>query len=265
MKKLLSKIRQVYNGRTVSERTRRLTLSFLVIQFSFFITAIHAQTPIKVIGSEVNLRSSPEIRNDNIIGKVVRDQKFVAVDKKNDATYGAWYKIAIPSKAGAAYGWVAQKTANGTPLTQEDSSLYGYIVTIMNDGGDGWRLRYLPADYDDYLKDKQGDSLKVWNNQKFIYKASRSGSDGCKWWEIYVPYLKVSADWGYEDYLALFVRDDAIRPTGKITGRVLNRANSSIAGASVKPFLKNGRNETYWNATTSSTGAYTCSDRKSVV
>ncbi len=225
------------------------------------ITPLDAQTPIKVVGIEVNLRSTPSASNDtNIIGKVVNGQCFVAVEKQYESSYKRyWYKIAIPSNSGADYGWVAEKSNSGSQLIQEDSSLIVSIVTIINDGGLGWKLRYSPGSYDDYLKDQQNNSLKVWNGQKFIYKSKKLGSDGCYWWEVYIPYLKISKDWGYEDYNALFVRDDAIRNTGTIQGKVKDRATGrGISNADIKPYLKNGYNETYWNATTNSTGDYIC-------
>lgn len=235
-----------------------------IIIFAFSLSLSEAaQIPVKVVGQEVNLRSSPSTSSSsNIIGRVVYSQCFVAIEKQSDATYGAWYKIAIPSSRGAEYGWVAQKNASGVALVKEDYSLSSYIVTIQNDGGVGWRLRYLPADYDDYLEDTSGGALKVWNGQSFIYKSYYPGSstdDGCRWWEIYIPYLKVSLDWNMEDYDALFVRDDAIRPTGFIEGYVKNRAGKPISGAVVKPYLKDNRTEDYWKASTSSSGYYKCS------
>jgi hypothetical protein len=245
MERLKRWIGQGGEDKMAHNKGRAIWLVLAVALFPF-VRVAQAQIPIKVVAQEVNLRSTPEVNNTNLIGRVVKGQQFVAVEKRNDTTYGAWYKIAIPSTNGAAYGWVAQKNKSGTTLTQEDSSLSSKIVTIVNDRGVGWRLSYFHAVYDNWLKDKNGQSLKVWNGQKFIYRNNYPNNqtrDGCAWWEIFIPYLKDSQDWGYEDYLALFVRDDAVRAAGNLEGYVTNESGQGIAGATVKAELKNGHSD----------------------
>lgn len=143
-----------------------------------------------------------------------------------------WYRIHLPNRLGPApsYGWIASQRRDGTPLIEEVST--AVIVEVINDDGQGWRLRRDPAvdcnltpancvQVWDNLRNTTPRSILTWNGSRFIRFATQN-VDGKIWHEIYLPkfYFQYpqsttkcgpSQDNVVGEVDKVWLRDDAVR------------------------------------------------------
>jgi hypothetical protein len=190
-------------------------------------------TPIRVVYSTVNVRSGPGTSYTKL-GEVYSGQVFVPVEKRADSTYGAWYRIPIPSTlSGGEWGWVAQRDAYGTILVVEDSSYASSVRTIMNDEGVGWVFKTGAGSSNPSLRDSSGANLKAWNGQPWVWVSSARGPDTCDWYSFYVPYRLSSQNWRS----TMWLRNDAVRSAATIQGYVRDPAGRPVSGVEVRAGL----------------------------
>ncbi len=219
-----------------STRARwNLLLAWIGIGLFLFPASGMAQTltPIRVVYSQVRIRSGPSTSYTHI-GWVYSGQVFVPTARQADSTYGAWYRIPLPSTSSEGeWGWVAQRDIDGTVLVVEDSSYSSKVRTIMNDEGIGWRFRTQAGTSYSFLQDSYGNDLRAWNGQPWVWVSSASGSDTCDWYSFYVPYRLNSLNW----QSTMWLRNDAVRPAATIEGYVRDPAGRPVSGVSIDAYL----------------------------
>lgn len=131
----------------------------------------------------------------SILGYAANDQKFVTQNMAlsnnlvDDISDRLWYQINLPNSSGPAVGWIASESNVGDKIIEEISDANTGIIT--DEAGGGILLR-IEAESESYLRvwAAQGynnyDSVRVWNNQKFIVDQKAENEFGT-WHRIHIP------------------------------------------------------------------------------